>query len=48
MAERKVALNNIIQNICKITHLFESQSQEKEYLAQIIAKREQSKRIFNA
>lgn len=44
----KVALNNIIQNICKITHLLESQSQEQEYLAQIIAKREQSKRIFNA
>ncbi|WP_147289242.1 MULTISPECIES: HipA family kinase [Helicobacter] len=44
----KVKLDNIIQNICKITHLFEAQSQEQEYLAQIIAKREQSKRIFNA
>lgn len=44
----KVKLDNIIQNICKITHLFEAQSQEQEYLAQIITKREQSKRIFNA
>lgn len=44
----KVKLDNIIQNICKITHLFEAQSQEQEYLTQIITKREQSKRIFNA
>ncbi|MCX2683391.1 hypothetical protein OQH60_05925 [Campylobacter sp. MIT 21-1685] len=44
----KLQLDNIIQSVCKITHLLETQSEEQGYLAQIITKREQSKRIFNA
>lgn len=44
----KDELSNIIQKVCEITHLLETQSWEQGYLAQIVAQREQSKRIFNA